>query len=321
MHVCHLNWTQVSGVSTVACDSSESRMSTCRCGAALKAPNRGNLCKDAVVVEPNKNPPPVDVIIPEIAMFFDYLWSWLVHIFVYPSQVRSPQMMEIPQKNGNHVMHYNWPWLTKPFSYLITLKNREHHVKCKTIFPHRNGYYTLELVSPLITLLNIDSNPPIGSGVRGKQHFWNRETFSLASFRTLPCGNNQFYVVYNRHMFDGFQYLCSRSTRRVSIYVFPLLSKLVHIWAPFHKDSSKLGVFFDASWHLQNTGTWTWVECFNGSLQWSFWQQVLPGNISYSLQGNMYFVSVYCIFRQVGDFTYSQLPIRFGLLAGRSRQA
>lgn len=141
-------------------------------------------------------------------------------------------------------MHYNWPWLTKPFSYLITLKNREHHVKCKTIFPHRNGYYTLELVSPLITLLNIDSNPPIGSGVRGKQHFWNRETFSLASFRTLPCGNNQFYVVYNRHMFDGFQYLCSPSTRRVSIYVFPLLSKLVHIWAPFHKDSSKLGVFF-----------------------------------------------------------------------------
>lgn len=45
-------------------------------------------------------------------------------------------------------------------------------------------------------------------------------------------------------MFDGFQYLCSPSTRRVSIYVFPLLSKLVHIWAPFHKDSSKLGVFF-----------------------------------------------------------------------------
>lgn len=34
MHVCHLNWTQVSGVSTGACDSSESRMSTCRCGAA-----------------------------------------------------------------------------------------------------------------------------------------------------------------------------------------------------------------------------------------------------------------------------------------------
>ena len=45
-------------------------------------------------------------------------------------------------------------------------------------------------------------------------------------------------------MFDGFQYLCSPSTRQVSIYVFPLLSKLVHIWAPFHKDSSKLGVFF-----------------------------------------------------------------------------
>ena len=179
MHVCHFNWTQVSGVSTGACDSSESRMSTCRFRCCLKAPNRGNSCKDAVVVESNKDRPPVDVIIPEIAMFFDYLWSWLVHIFVYPSQVRSPQMMEIPQKNGNHVMHYNWPWLTKPFSYLITLKSR---TPCNM----QNNFPTSKWI--LHTRISKSVDHPIKHWFKPTNwKWWKGETTFLESLNIFAC--------------------------------------------------------------------------------------------------------------------------------------